>query len=45
MADAWPFDPDSKLVELAKTIYKKQNKQDVEVIADMQDLSVEHLSN
>ena len=33
MADAWPFDPDSKLVELAKTIYKKQNKQDVEVIA------------
>ena len=27
------IDPDSKLVELAKTIYKKQNKQDVEVIA------------
>ena len=32
-ADAWPFDPNSKLVELAKTIYKKQNKQDVEVVA------------
>ena len=33
MADAWPFDPDSKLVELAKTIYKNQNKQDVKVVA------------
>ena len=33
MADAWPFDPDNKLVELAKTIYKKQNNQEVEVVA------------
>ena len=32
-SDAWKFDPDSKLVELAKTIYKKQNNEDVEVVA------------
>ena len=32
-ADAWQFDPNSKLVELAKTIYKRQNKEDVEVVA------------
>ena len=32
-ADAWKFDPESKLVELAIKIYKKQNKEDVEVVA------------
>jgi dipeptidase D len=32
-ADAWQFDPNSKLAELAKTIYKRQNKEDVEVVA------------
>ena len=32
-ADAWQFDPNSKLVDLAKKIYKKQNKEDVEVVA------------
>ena len=32
-ADAWQFDPNSKLFELTKIIYKKQNKEDVEVVA------------
>ena len=32
-ADAWQFDPNSKLAELAKTIYKRQNKEDAEVVA------------
>ena len=32
-ADAWEYDPNSKLIELAKTIYKKQNNEDVEVVA------------
>ena len=32
-ADPWQFDPNSKLVELAKKIYKKQNKEDVELLA------------
>ena len=31
--DPWQFDPNSKLVELAKKIYKKQNKEDVELMA------------
>ena len=32
-ADAWKFDPNSKLVELVKKIYKKQNNEDAEVVA------------
>ncbi|MBP5308805.1 MAG: beta-Ala-His dipeptidase [Clostridia bacterium] len=32
-ADAWQFDPDSKLLEIAKDVYKKQNGTDVVVAA------------
>ena len=32
-ADPWPYDPDSKLVELAKEIYREQNGEDIEVAA------------
>ena len=32
-SDAWEYDPNSKLIELAKTIYKKQNNEDVEIVA------------
>ena len=32
-ADAWPYDPNSKLVELAKEVYKEQNGEDIEVAA------------
>ena len=33
MADAWPFDPDSKLLALTKKIYKEQNGKDIRVAA------------
>ena len=32
-ADPWPYDPDSKLVELAKEIYREQNGEEIEVAA------------
>ena len=32
-SDPWPYDPDSKLVELAKDVYKEQNGEDIEVVA------------
>lgn len=32
-ADSWPYDPNSKLVELAKEVYKEQNGEDIEVAA------------
>ena len=32
-ADPWSYDPDSKLVELAKEIYREQNGEDIEVAA------------
>ena len=32
-SDAWPYDPNSKLVELAKSVYKKQNKEEIKVSA------------
>ena len=32
-AEAWPFDPNSKLLELTKKIYKEQNGKDMEVVA------------
>ena len=31
--DAWPFDPNSKLLEITKKVYKEQNKEDIEVTA------------
>ena len=33
MADAWPYDPDSKLVELAQQVYKQQNGEEITVSA------------
>lgn len=32
-ADPWPYDPNSKLVELAKEVYKEQNGEDIDVAA------------
>ncbi|MBP5592957.1 MAG: beta-Ala-His dipeptidase [Clostridia bacterium] len=32
-ADAWEYDPNSKLLEIAKDVYKKQNGADVDVAA------------
>ena len=31
--DPWPYDPDSKLLEPAKEVYKEQNGEDIEVAA------------
>ena len=33
MADAWKYDPDSRLMALAKKIYKEQNKEEAKVVA------------
>ncbi len=33
MADPWPDDPDSKLLELTQEIYKEQNGEDISVVA------------
>ena len=32
-SDAWPYNPNSKLVELAKKVYKEQNKEEIKVSA------------
>ena len=32
-SDAWPYDPNSKLLQLAKKVYKEQNKEEIEVAA------------
>ena len=32
-ADPWPYDPNSRLVELAKKSYRERNGEDVEVVA------------
>lgn len=32
-AFAWPFDPDSKLLKIAKDVYLKNNGEDAEVVA------------
>ncbi len=32
-SDAWPYDPNSKLLELAKKVYKENNQEDIEVAA------------
>ncbi len=33
MSDPWPYNPDSKLTELTKKIYREQNGKDIEVVA------------
>lgn len=33
MADPWPYDPDSRLMELAKEVYREQNGEEIEVKA------------
>ena len=33
MAEPWEFDPNSKLLELCKEVYKKQNGEDIKVVA------------
>ena len=32
-SDAWPYNPNSKLLELAKKVYKEQNNEDIKVSA------------
>ena len=32
MADAWPYDPNSQLLENTKKIYKEQNGEDIQVL-------------
>ena len=33
MAEPWKFDPNSKLLEICKEVYKEQNKEDIKVVA------------